>query len=394
MHNPQTHSSQLHGLAKRVGAVVFATLIFSAVASSALAAPPNLILSDGNLRAYDSMTVAEIQAYLNTQPGPLKTLVTSDYDKVITATPGNVNVNKTPDVGEAKKPASQIIWEACQQWKISPKVMLTMLQKEQSLLTRTSLTSTTLARAIGAGCSSATTNRYPGFGNQMWFGARLLDGYGEGTNGSTVKLFYPGIVVYDIYLKPNVKVVPATLATYKLYVYNPSIGGNTNFWNIHLERFGDPGSDPISGPPGAVFRFYKKSNGSHFYTQSPAEANRVQAWLYASYKYEGMSYVADPAKNSTPLYRFYNKKNGGHFYTASAVERDNVKKRFASTYLYEGIAYNVSMSPNGGATTIYRFYNKKSGGHFYTASEAERDYVTATYKAVFTYEGIAFWVLP
>jgi hypothetical protein len=71
-----------------------------------------------------------------------------------------------------------------------------------------------------------------------------------------------------------------------------------------------------------------------------------------------------------------------------------VKKRFASTYLYEGIAYNVSMSPNGGATTIYRFYNKKSGGHFYTASEAERDYVTATYKAVFTYEGIAFWVLP
>jgi hypothetical protein len=208
---------------------------------SALAAPPNRVLSNEVLRNHDSMSVAQIQAYLNKQPGPLKKLVTADHDETTpTPTPGNPNVNKTPDADSKKLPASQLIWDACQQWEINPKVMLAMLQKEQSLLTRTSVTSTTLARAIGAGCPNSTTNKYPGFGNQMWYGAKLLDGYGEGKNGSKIALFYPGIVYWDIYRHPNVAVRPWSLATYKLYVYNPSISGNTSFWNIYTSRFGNP----------------------------------------------------------------------------------------------------------------------------------------------------------
>ncbi len=166
---------------RRAGVLGLALALFVlAGASSAFAAPPHRILSDEVLRDSDSMTPAQIQAYLNKQPGRLKSLVTSDYDTTITVSASSPNVNLTPDTDGVKKPASLIIWEACQQWNINPKVMLTMLQKEQSLLTRTSLTSTTLARAIGAGCPNGTTNKYPGFGNQMWHGARLLDGYGEG----------------------------------------------------------------------------------------------------------------------------------------------------------------------------------------------------------------------
>jgi hypothetical protein len=371
-------------------AALGATLVFFALAGSALAAPPNLILSDGNMRDYNSMSAADIQVFLNTQPGPLKTLVTPDYDKVLTATPGNVNVNATPDKGEAPKPAAVIIWEACQQWKISPKVMLTMLQKEQSLLTRTSLTPTTMARAIGAGCSSGTTNRYPGFGNQMWNGARLLDGYGELKNGSTIPKYYAGIS-YPTY---TVRVYPTTLASYKLYVYNPSIDGNTNFWNIYTLNFGDPASEPVSGPAGAVFRFYNTRLGTHFYTADVAEANRVAALMFRTYRYEGIAYVANPATNSTPLYRFYNKKKGSHFYTASVAERDNVRKRFSSTFTYEGPAFNVSAAPAANATTIYRFFNRKNGTHFYTATAAERDNVQATLSSRYTYEGIAFYALP
>ena len=232
------HRRQAAG--RRAGVLGLALAFFVLVGvSSAFAAPPHRILSDEVLRDSDSMTAAQIQAYLNKQPGRLKSLVTSDYDTTITVSASSPNVNLTPDTDGVKKPASLIIWEACQQWDINPKVMLTMLQKEQSLLTRTSLKSTTLARAIGAGCPNGTTNRYPGFGNQMWHGARLLDGYGEG-RVKYVALYYPGIRYWDIYRRPKVAIYPYSIATYKLYVYNPSISGNTSFWNIYRSRFGNP----------------------------------------------------------------------------------------------------------------------------------------------------------
>ena len=750
-----TATVQRAGSFRRVVIALGAAVIFCAVASTAFAAPPDLILSDANLRAQNSMTVAQIQAYLNTQPGPLKSLVTSDYDKVITLSSSHVNVNMTPDTGEAPKPASQIIWEACQQWHISPMVMLTMLQKEQSLLTRTSLTSTTLARAIGAGCPNGTSNRYPGFGNQMWHGARLLDGYGEGKNGSTIPLYVPGMSFEDIYAHKTLH--PGTLATYKLYVYNPSISGNTNFYNIYLARFGDPmgepaisipdprlesviratlgkpsggitdfdmktlttlsasglgiselsgleratnltnlyldgnkitdispltgltkltalrlnsnqisditpvagmtkltllglignpitniapvagltgltdlwlssdritditpvsgltnlttllldrnqftnitpvagltkltsldladnriteiapvagltalkrlglegcqitsitslaglteltdldldgnqiaGITPVAGltkltsldladnritdiasvdplsaltslglsynylvlTPGSptmvtiaavqgrgasvtyepqksgvtftltpsatvngsispntpqtvdegsdrtfgitadagyhvtdvlvdgasvgrvatykftdvkaghtigatfapttylpVYRFYNKKNGSHFYTASEAEKNNVQSKLSATYGYDGPAYKASSAY-TTPLYRFYNKKNGSHFYTASESEKNSVIKNLGATYAYDGPAYDVTTAPAPGSAPVYRFFNKKNGSHFYTASVTEKAAVLRGLAATYKLEGPAFYVTP
>jgi len=374
----------------RLTILVGGTALFLALAGAAHAVPPDLILSDANLRAYGSMSAADIQNYLNAQPGPLKSLVASDYDKTITISSSQPNINLTPDTDGVKKPASQIIWEACQEWKISPRVMLTMLQKEQSLLTRTSLTSTTLSRAIGAGCSSSTTNKYPGFGNQIWHGARLLDAYGEGKPPTYVPVWTPGLS--NDYTPDGVRT--ATLATYKLYVYNPSVAGNTNFYNIYLSRFGDPAAQPIAGPAGAVFRFYNTKLGSHFYTASAAEANSVQARFYATYKYEGIAYVANPSKNAAPLYRFYNLKKGSHFYTASEAEKNSVKAKLASTFKYEGPAYNVSLAPAGGSATVYRFFHKKKGTHFYTASAAERDAVRATLASVYTYEGPNFFVTP
>jgi hypothetical protein len=220
---------------------VFLPIVTAALAMGATF-DPALVISDANMRASSSMSQAEIQAFLNGQRGPLKSLVTTDY-------------------AGRKKPAAQIISEACTQWHIGPRVMLTMLQKEQSLLTRTTLTSSTLSRAIGAGCPGGPTNRYPGFGQQMWYGARLLDGYGEGKNGSSIALWKaPYTVVNDIYRTPNIPVRTANLATYKLYIYNPSIGaktpygdlssqasnlsGNANFWMIYRKNFGDTFAAP------------------------------------------------------------------------------------------------------------------------------------------------------
>lgn len=234
-----SHRSVRSRLATLMRTCVLAALFVGVLggASIALARPtfdPTTVLSDDNMRDYNSMSAAQIQAFLNSKSGLLKNRSFARHD------------------GGSVAPASVIIWEACQAWHINPKVMLTMLQKEQSLLTRRTLSSQTLNRAIGAGCPNRTDNRYPGFGNQMWNGARMLDGYGE--EGKTTEYVkHPWTVgMTNGWTGGN---RTNTLATYKLYVYNPSLGaklpygdlsrhkslsGNANFWRLYWGYFGDP----------------------------------------------------------------------------------------------------------------------------------------------------------
>jgi hypothetical protein len=98
-------------------------------------------------------------------------------------------------------------------------------------------------------------------------------------------------------------------------------------------------------------------------------------------------YVTSPM----PVYRFFNRKIGGHFYTASGVERDVVAETLGSSYAYEGIAYGVPVSA-ANATPLYRFFNRKIGTHFYTTSPAERDDVIKRLSGTYTFENEAFRV--
>jgi pyrroloquinoline quinone (PQQ) biosynthesis protein C len=142
-----------------------------------------------------------------------------------------------------------------------------------------------------------------------------------------------------------------------------------------------------------VYRFYQVKNSSHFYTASLAERDQIIAKLSATYRYEGVAYSVNMSSgvNTTPLFRFYNKKNGAHFYTASLAERDQIIATLSATYTFEGVAYNVSAnSYPDPILAVYRFYNMRNGTHFYTASPAERDTVIATLSATYRYEGIAF----
>ena len=42
---------------------------------------------------------------------------------------------------------------------------------------------------------------------------------------------------------------------------------------------------------------------------------------------------------SKPVYRFYNRISGTHFYTADLTETNRVGTTLAATYNYEGIGY-------------------------------------------------------
>jgi hypothetical protein len=141
-----------------------------------------------------------------------------------------------------------------------------------------------------------------------------------------------------------------------------------------------------------VFRFYNVKTGTHFYTGTVEERDSVIATLGWLYRYEGVAYTADTygSSNLTPLYRFYNKKTGTHFYTADQNEKNNTLNNLGATYQLDGITYFVSNVPGG--VTVYRFYNVKTGTHFYTADTTERDRVINTLGYLFRYEGPAYYV--
>ncbi len=195
----------------------------------------------------------------------------------------------------------------------------------------------------------------------------------------------------------------ATLApSARTYSDTGLTNGSTYYYEIRaFDASGNVGprsATAVAAPMMAttVYRFYNKKNGSHFYTASPAEKASVEANLSAIYRYEGVAYKVNNANpvNSQPLYRFYNKKNGSHFYTANAAEKASVEANLSAIYRYEGIAYKVSTSPTPGSTTVYRFFNKKNGSHFYTADPAEKDNVAATLSSVYTLEGPGFYLAP
>lgn len=98
-----------------------------------------------------------------------------------------------------------------------------------------------------------------------------------------------------------------------------------------------------------------------------------------------------PIPTYTAVHRFYNKKNGTHFYTASEAEKNNVIARYPLTYRYEGIAYYLNTSSQANNIPLYRFYNTR-GTHFYTASEAEKNNVIARYSRTYRFEGVAYYV--
>lgn len=144
-----------------------------------------------------------------------------------------------------------------------------------------------------------------------------------------------------------------------------------------------------------IFRFYDEKTGSHFYTQSAEERDSILSHL-PNYKYEGNAF--DGKDDFHPLrdryvevWRFYNKDTNTHFYTASAEERDQIQKNLPQ-YVFEGKAYDAyGNNERYDVHPLFRFYNTQTGTHFYTVDESEKINIETTIPQ-FKYEGIAYYV--
>jgi len=211
--------------------ILILIIVFSLFASPANAGNfnANNIISDYELEDYTSLSEDSVQRFLESKSSFL--------------------AGFTHVVDGIRKTASKIIFEESQIYRINPKVILAMLQKEQSLITDQSPSQNQLDWATGfAVCDSCSKSdpsiqEFKGFYNQVsLFAEKVQDNYLRDLKslGRTYTGWGPSrtkktIDQYDI--------TPVNNATAVLYTYNPwrgsdsGVGANYNFWRIWNRYF-------------------------------------------------------------------------------------------------------------------------------------------------------------
>ena len=151
----------------------------------------------------------------------------------------------------------------------------------------------------------------------------------------------------------------------------------------------------IDPAPAPVYRFYNTKTGEHFFTIDPNERANINAHPQWNYNDEGIAFSVyhNQVTNTTPVYRFYNTQTGFHFFTIDPNERANVNAHPAWGYNDEGIAFYAYPSQQSSAVSVYRFYNTKTGEHFFTIDTNERATINAHPEWNYNDEGIAFYVM-
>ncbi|MCX7996502.1 MAG: hypothetical protein N2691_01935 [Patescibacteria group bacterium] len=149
--------------------------------------------------------------------------------------------------------------------------------------------------------------------------------------------------------------------------------------------------NPLTIVPNGLYRFWSDTYKSHFYTASVAERDYVRRSLSRNWRYETVAFVVANQSDagSIPVYRFWSERYHSHFYTANEGEKVFVEQNFDDfTWQFEMVAFWVfPLSQEGPYREVYRFWSDTYRSHFYTASQAERDFIIANYKPVWRYEG-------
>jgi hypothetical protein len=90
-----------------------------------------------------------------------------------------------------------------------------------------------------------------------------------------------------------------------------------------------------------VYRFW--SGSAHFYTIKEGEKNKLINYFSHVWTYEGVAFYAyapDSAPaDASPVYRFYKPSDSTHFYTINPAERDKLLNQYSSIFTFEGVAF-------------------------------------------------------
>src|SRR4051812_33980738 len=128
---------------KFVGLLVLTALFLGFFSSSASAFNNNRVLDNSVMDNYNSMDAGQIDAFLNSRNSCISP--NSGFQAI---DPIGYNANQGFLYG-GNVSAGTVIYHAAQAYSINPQVLLTTLQKEQSLVTSTSCTTNAISKAVG-----------------------------------------------------------------------------------------------------------------------------------------------------------------------------------------------------------------------------------------------------
>ncbi len=155
--------------------LAFISMGFGSTAHAADYSNSNM-MDDSVFDKVNSMSEAQIQAFLASKGPCLVNLhdVEPSWNGSSWSYTGSV-------------PASRIIYKAAQQWGLNPQVIITTLQKEQSLISGTSCDGWRYNSAMGYGCpdSGGCNPKYAGFTRQVLWGSWQLKFNKERAYGNT-----------------------------------------------------------------------------------------------------------------------------------------------------------------------------------------------------------------
>jgi hypothetical protein len=146
---------------------------------------------------------------------------------------------------------------------------------------------------------------------------------------------------------------------------------------------------------GVVYRFWSPVADQYFYTMDEVEKNKLIEEHSNVWTFEGPAFHAWVTKcfpDLAPVYRFWSERSGSHFYTVDEAERD-VLLANSYSWTYEGVAfyaYPEGRQPDD-TMAVYRFWNPSNNAHFYTIDPHEAEKLITRYDDVFTFEGTAFY---
>jgi len=227
---------------------------------------PNRVLEDSDIFDVNGMGYDRIVDFLRSK-GTLATYRTKDIDGVIKTVP-------------------EIIWRVAHSYKINPKYLMALIQKEQSLVEDPNPTQKKFDWATGYGvcdtCSKddPSIQDFKGFASQVEWAAKqhrekyLMQLLG---NGQTRAGKAPGKAM----AVDGLTVTPANNATAMLYSYTPHINGNLNLWHIWRRWFslqfpdGTVARGKSSGKTYLIRRGEKRAFSSHAVMESLIDPAKV-----------------------------------------------------------------------------------------------------------------------
>lgn len=210
--------------------ILIASFVVSPLVVQAADFNPAYIISDTEILDSEAMTLAEITEFINRQGGALKDYTVTEKDGL------------PEDAPKAAMTVAEVIHDRAVTNKVSPKFLLVLLQKEQSLLTDTSPKQSQLDWAAGYGCpdGGGCNDRWRGIWKQL--NSASLQFYSYMTEphlykykaGETYSFTNP----YGTISQEDMTVTVVNQATASLYNYTPHVyNGNYNFWKLWNRYF-------------------------------------------------------------------------------------------------------------------------------------------------------------